>query len=238
MFNFVPVCVLVIAIQRFNQICVLESKPNTTTIWIHFMLSLFAVPSYCLGNPLNQNASIVMTIQIIAFQLLVLQQIFICIIFYRNVSYIVKLSQQITTKHPRNLIRSNTAPSRFTTSSVVRQTKSHFQYRPCHEARSSIVAAMTHFPFQISSGKMPLANLRKTNRHHRCLQVMKKLWRHLMTRCSFQTQASTTHRNSLKCRWKPQILLILPRSKQRRHKSEKFFSMYCRQEESRSPLTC
>ena len=120
---------------------------------------------------------------------------------------------------------------------MVRQTKSHFQYRPCQEARSSIVAATTHFLFQISSSKMPLANLRKTNRHHRCSQVMTKLWWQLMTRCSFQTQASTTHRNSPKCRWKPQISFILPRSKQRRHKSETTFSMNCRQEENRSPLT-
>lgn len=120
----------------------------------------------------------------------------------------------------------------------MRQTKSHFQYRPCHEARLSIVAAMTHFLFQISSSKMPSANLRMTNRHHRCSQMMMtKLWWQLMTRCSFQTQASTTHRNSLKCRWKQLISFIPLRSKQRRHKSETTFLMNYRQEESLSPLT-
>lgn len=46
----VPIIILAVALYRFRRMKVVNSRPNQTTIWIHWLLAVLAFPAYGLGS--------------------------------------------------------------------------------------------------------------------------------------------------------------------------------------------
>ena len=87
----IPVVVLGLALYRFKQNCVLQNQPQQKTILMHWVLAVLAVPSYCLCT-LFYSGTAMLVIHTIAYQLLLLQQIMICVVFYRNCKLVKNLT--------------------------------------------------------------------------------------------------------------------------------------------------